>query len=77
MVHFSDPQAAARLSAVGSMYHEGCMLAESVGAYTIHVRGRGVEQLPGQGAGRDAHRFPTGLAPAVTLNRTTDSLRPT
>ena len=73
MMRTSDSRAARRLGPAHRVYDGLGMLAEGVGAYTIHVCGRGMQPQQGEGLARDVQRS-AGGSQALILYRTTDTL---
>ena len=73
MMRTSDSRAARRLGPAHRVYDGLGMLAEGIGAYTIHVCGRGMQPQPGEGLARDVQRS-AGGSQALIPYRTTDTL---
>ena len=70
----SDPDCAARLSPADMMLDGIGMVAETIGAYTINVPGRGVQPRQGKLLA-ETFRRRAGDAQALILNRTTSTSR--
>ena len=70
----SDPDCAARLSPADMMLDGIGMVAETIGAYTINVPGRGVQPRRGKLLA-ETFRRRAGDAQALILNRTTSTSR--
>ena len=70
----SDPDCAARLRPADMMLDGIGMVAETIGAYTINVPGRGVQPRQGKLLA-ETFRRRAGDAQALILNRTTSTSR--